>query len=196
MHRIDRTSRPGGRVISTLALALLLSAAGPAAAFASSTAPTASTGRPATAAVSPAVTATAVPPRPSHVTLRVVKHVEYSNGNGYLKIRLTWTEPAGVATRFKVLGLLRCINDNAAHDGKACIGPHQFIRASDLRVLGTYAGTARSATLTIHLIGEVTTNQLWGRSEFYGLLLGAYNAHGGSVLAIVRSSKVCFGCTY
>lgn len=190
---IGLSSRSAARSLAIVALGLWL-VAGPVAAAGPASQAAATPESALAATISPLVTG--VPPRPSHVALKVVKTVMDVDGAGYVKVRITWREPAGVATRFKVIGLIRCANSSAATDGKPCVVPHMHLRAADLRVLGTYPGTARSATVKIKLYGGESTGGLWDTSSYFGILLGAYNAHGKSVLAIVRSTRVCYGCTF
>jgi hypothetical protein len=139
----------------------------------------------------PTAKPTEVPPRPGSLKL-----VKVSESDTEVVIKLSWSEPTGAAAKFKVFGLLRCVREAAANDGKPCIVPHTALRSGDLRLLATFDGKARSGTLRIPLSGEVTTNVLWERSDYYGLLLGATNSVGQSVLAIAASSIVCWGCTW
>ena len=196
-----RTSLPRGarsiRAVAAVALAFSLFAGSAVAAAAAGPGfagvPAGATAGAATRVVALAV---GVPPRPTGVTLRTVKVTHFAGGGGRATFRISWHEPAGAATRFRVIGLLSCVNELARTNGKPCVVAHMHLRARDLRVIATYGGSVRAATITVRLFGEITTNALWGNSDYFGILLGAYNSHGESILAIAASSKVCWGCTY
>ena len=153
---------------------------------------------PAVAGAGPAghVGAAAVPPKPYNTHLSTLKTTWHPDGTGTVKVKMTWSEKSGVASGFRVIGLLRCVRESQAHDGQACIIAHTALKASDIKRIKTFGGSVRSAILYLSLGEGIQSNELWGSSGYYGILLGAYNSHGQSVLTIVKSAKVCWGCTY
>lgn len=140
------------------------------------------------------ITYAVVPPKPV-TTYRVVSSKTTSDGAQTEVDRITWTEPVGYATEFRLYGVTGCLNYSKATDGQPCLVEHMPLPAKNLVLIKKVSGTTRSIVLKHTWVGELCGDTLWCDS-FDSLVLGAYNAYGQSVLAIPISTPVCFECTY
>lgn len=146
-------------------------------------------------APSPSTASGAVPPMPITKFASISKTTN-ADGSETDVDRITWTEPAGVATEFRLYGVTKCLNESAKTDGQKCLVAHMTLPAGTLKLIQTVSGTTRSITMT-HVVpqGECG-NDLWCTTGYFALVLGAYNAYGHSVFAIPVSSEVCYQCVY
>jgi hypothetical protein len=142
---------------------------------------------------SPASTATqaVVPPKPANTTWRLVStQVSADNTTATEFFRATWSEPDGVATKFLLYGVTRCLRASAANDGTPCIVLHMPIPRDSLVLLGTAAGDARA--MTIHW----TRQNGAGPDPYWSYLIRATNAAGDSIFTILDTQNVCWQCVY
>jgi hypothetical protein len=145
------------------------------------------------------ITYAAAPPKPV-TTYKVVSQKYASNGSSYVETdKLTWTEPAGYATEFRLYGVKGCPNASSKTDGQACLVENMSLPKGTLELVKKMSGSTRSVTLT-HTIPEGECGgTIWcgaAQGDFGALVLGAYNAYGQSVFAIVLSTDVCYQCVY
>jgi hypothetical protein len=157
---------------------------GPAASEPGASAPAASP------ATTPASGGDAPPPRPGNPTFTLVSS-EPDSQAGFTTVtyRITWTAPAGVASRFLVYGLKVCLRDAAKYDAKPCIVRGMKVPVRKLDLLGEAPGDLRSITVSWK-IPEV------GPGPYWSILMRATNDAGDSIFAIVHSEKVCHDCVY
>ena len=141
------------------------------------------------------ITYAAVPPKPV-TTWKVVSQKWSSSGSSYVEIdKLTWVEPAGYATQFRLYGVKGCPNYSAKTNGQPCLVEHMKLPAKSLELIKTASGTTRSMTLKHTIDGEMCGGTIWC-GPFDSLVLRADNAYGQSVFAIVLSEDVCYQCVY
>jgi hypothetical protein len=145
------------------------------------------------------ITYAAVPPKPV-TTWKVVSEKYAANGSSYVETdKLTWTEPAGYASEFRLYGVKGCPNASSKTDGQPCLVEHTSLPKGSLELVKKMGGATRSVTLT-HTIPEGECGgTIWcgaAHGDFGALVLAAYNAYGQSTFAIVLSTDVCFQCTY
>jgi hypothetical protein len=145
------------------------------------------------------VTYAAVPPKPV-TTYKVVSQKWNSRTSSMVEVdKLTWTEPAGYATQFRLYGVKGCPNDSAKTDGKPCLVENMRLAAKNLELIQKVNGSTRSITLTHTMPGEECGNTIWcgaTHGSFGALVLRADNAYGQSVFAIVLSTDICHDCVY
>ena len=145
------------------------------------------------------ITYAAVPPKPV-TTYKVVSQKETSSGTSMVEIdKLTWTEPAGYATQFRLYGVKGCPNDSTKTDGQPCVVEHMKLPAKSLELIKTMSGSARSVTLTHTMPEGECGDPIWcgaPHGSFSALLLRADNAYGQSTFAIVLSIDICHECVY
>ena len=135
----------------------------------------------------------AVPPKPG-TTFRVVSKVTSS---GQTEVdELTWTEPVGYATEFRLYGVTGCLNYSAATDGQPCLVEHMPLPAKNMVLIKKVSGTTRSLVLKHTWDGDGLCGDTLWCSDVGSLVLGAYNTYGQSVYAIVASTPVCYECVY
>jgi hypothetical protein len=159
--------------------------ASPAASAAASVAPSA----PVASAKPTKPPAAVVPPKPAKVTFKKVGE-RVSGGLTKVTYRLTWTEPADVATSFLAYGVDRCLRDGKAYDEKPCVVKGMKIPKSSLHLLATVPGSVR----TVDLTWDVHEGE--GPGPYFAVLLRAANGAGNSIFAIAWSDTVCYLCTY
>lgn len=136
-------------------------------------------------------TPTTAPPKPSHTTYVLVKESVASDQITITEqYRATWTEPAGVATGFRVYGVTDCIRYAKKYDDKPCVVPGMQIPLSKLELLATAPGDARSVDVTWTRADEE------GPDPYWAILISAVNSHGESRSAILTSGRVCYECVY
>jgi hypothetical protein len=140
------------------------------------------------------ITYAAVPPRPV-TTYRQVSLKQRPDGSAVEVDRITWTEPDGYATGFRLYGVTGCPNESEATNGQPCLVEHTPLPASRLKLIKTVGGTTRSILLRNVIPPDACGPSLWC-GDFGALVLGAYNKYGQSIFAIPLSTEVCFGCTY
>jgi hypothetical protein len=145
------------------------------------------------------ITYAAVPPKPV-TTWKVVSQKYAANGSSYVETdKLTWTEPAGYASEFRLYGVKGCPNASSKTDGQPCLVEHMSLPKGSLELVKKASGTTRSVTLT-HTIPEGECGgTIWcgaAHGDFGALVLAAYNAYGQSTFAIVLSTDVCYDCVY
>ena len=94
------------------------------------------------------ITYAAVPPKPV-TTYKVVSQKWSSSGSSSVEIdKLTWTEPAGYATQFRLYGVKGCPNSSPKTNGQPCLVEHTKLPAKSLELIKTVSGSTRSITLT------------------------------------------------
>jgi hypothetical protein len=144
------------------------------------------------------VTYAAVPPKPASPKIATVSDTPAADGNSSTLIeRVTWTAPAGYATKFQLYAVMFCPNDSpTAKDGTPCLTEHTALPSSKLKLVGTAKGDARSMTIKHVIEAGVCGGTLWCSGDAYALVLAAYNDYGQSVLTIVTSVEICHTCTY
>jgi hypothetical protein len=137
-----------------------------------------------------------VPPRPGSAKRKVVSETWAADDSSYVEVdRFTWTSPTGYATEFRLYGVSGCPNESPQTNGEPCLVEHTHLDAGMMKLLKKVGGSARSMTLR----SEVDTDTCEGPSGYYcspyrSLVLGAFNAYGHSVYAIVASQEVCLDC--
>jgi hypothetical protein len=137
-----------------------------------------------------------VPPKPN-TTFTSVSKTENPDGSETDVDSITWTEPDGFATEFRLYGVKSCLNASAKTDGQPCLVKGMALPTGSLGLIQKFDAATRSVTLTHHITGGECGNTVWCTTpDYYAVVLGAYNAYGHSVFAIVTSSKVCYGCVY
>jgi hypothetical protein len=145
------------------------------------------------------ITYAAVPPKPV-TTYKVVSQKWSSSGSSSVEVdKLTWTEPAGYATQFRLYGVKGCPNSSPKTNGQPCLVEHTKLPAKSLELIKTMSGSTRSITLTHTIPGEECEAPIWcgaPHGSFGALVLRADNAYGSSVFAIVLSGDVCYDCVY
>jgi hypothetical protein len=143
-----------------------------------------------------AITYAVVPPKPGNVTWKS-SWKQNADGSRTLVQRISWTEPDGYATEFKVYGVTGCLNASAKNDGKPCLVEHMALPASDLQLVRTVGGATRSVVLTKKFPpgGMICANWLDCEGT-YSYVLAASNAYGRSIFAIVATADVCWQCVY
>jgi hypothetical protein len=135
------------------------------------------------------------PPKPTGVKLSRVSQTTNADGSTALVERLSWREPAGYATEFRIYGVTKCLNESAKNNGKPCLVQDTPLPSSALAKRKTVDGSKRSATLRYTIPEGECGGTLWC-SDDYAIVLGAVNDYGRSVFAIARSADVCWQCTY
>jgi len=145
------------------------------------------------------ITYAVVPPKPVS-TYKVVSQKYSTTKPSMVEVdKVTWTEPAGYATQFRLYGVKGCPNYAAKTNGKPCLVENMKLAAKDLELIKTVNGAARSITLTHTMEGEMCGDSIWcgaPHGSFGALVLRADNAYGQSVFTIVLSSDVCYDCVY
>lgn len=135
------------------------------------------------------------PPKPV-TTYDQVSYKPTSDGGSIEVDKITWTEPEGYATEFRLYGVSGCPNEtSSATDGQACLLEHTKLPPASLGLIKTVKGNVRSIVLTNTTPPDACGPSLWC-GPYDSLVLGAYNEFGQSVFAIVVSRGTCFGCTY
>jgi hypothetical protein len=100
------------------------------------------------------ITYAIVPPKPV-ATYRVVSNKATTDGTRTIETdKVTWLEPAGYATEFRLYGFHGCPNDSKKTDGQPCLVEHMKIPANSLELVKKVSGSARSMTLKHTLGGE------------------------------------------
>ena len=133
------------------------------------------------------------PPKPTNISFVVSQSIGTDSITNV--VRITWTEPEGIATGFRLIGVSACPNESAASNHQPCLVEHTPLSANLLHTIATAGGSARSMVWTeTEAFGEAD-GDIRG-SGFFATVLEAYNRFGGSTLAIVESSEVCWTCTY
>ena len=85
---------------------------------------------------------------------RSSREKDASNGSSYVETdKLTWTEPAGYASEFRLYGVKGCPNASSKTDGQPCLIEHMSLPKGSLELVKKMSGTTRSVTLT-HTIPE------------------------------------------
>ena len=145
------------------------------------------------------ITYAAVPPKPV-TTYKMVSEKAAADGLSTVQTdKLTWTEPAGYASEFRLYGVKGCPNASSKTDGQPCLVEHMSLPKGSLELVKKMSGSTRSVTLT-HTIPEGECGgTIWcgaTHGDFGALVLAAYNAYGQSTFAIVLSTDVCYDCTY
>jgi len=131
------------------------------------------------------VTYAVAPPKPTKAGMQFVK----SQGITWV-YRVTWSEPAGYASRFRLYFVRGCPNFPKSPTGTPCLTEHTPLRQGVLEPVATAAGTARSLTFSLESTGAcVMMNDLFC-DTIGAVVLGADNSSGESVLSIVKSAKV------
>lgn len=138
-----------------------------------------------------------VPPRPGSVK---VENLSFTGDTGtpapwVQRDRINWTSPKGYADEFRLYGVTSCPNDAPGNDGEPCLVPGTPLEKNDLKLIKTVDGSARSMTIENEIDDGLCAGGLWC-SEYYAIVLGAFNAYGNSVYAIPMSAEVCHMCTY
>jgi hypothetical protein len=144
------------------------------------------------------VTYAVLPPKPQ-TTWRVVSNTGTPDGGDIEVDKLSWTEPDGDATEFRLYGVIGCPSWSEANDGQPCLVEHTSLPAKSLELIKAVGGTTRSIVLKHTIPQGACGPEIWcgaPHGSFSALVLGAYNAYGQSVFAIPVSIDVCFGCTY
>lgn len=137
------------------------------------------------------ITYAVVPPRPETKYKSITK--ETSTGSMVETDTITWTEPAGYATEFRLYGVIDCPNYSEATNGQPCLVEHTQLPAKSLKLIKTVSGTTRSIVLRYTITSELCGPGL-GCGQFPAIVLGAYNAYGQSIFAIPFSTDVCYEC--
>jgi hypothetical protein len=131
------------------------------------------------------------PPRPEETAMKT--SMVSQQWTTFEVERITWTSPKGYATEFRLYGVSGCPNERPGHDGEPCLVEHTHLDASMMKLLKKVDGAARTMTVR----GEVPADcdgPGYFCSDVQSLVLGAYNAYGHSVYAIVASTQVCLDC--
>ena len=135
--------------------------------------------------------ATTAPPKPSHTTYVLVKETVSSDQITITeRYRATWTEPAGVASGFRVYGVTDCVRYSKKYDDTPCVVPGMQIPLSKRELLATAPGDARAVDVTWTRADEE------GPDPYWAILISAVNSHGESRSAILTSAPVCYECVY
>jgi hypothetical protein len=145
------------------------------------------------------ITYAAVPLKPV-TTYKMVSAKAAKDGLSTVQTdKITWTEPAGYASEFRLYGVKGCPNASSKTDGQPCLVEHTSLPKGSLELVKKMSGSTRSVTLT-HTIPEGECGgTIWcgaTHGDFGALVLAAYNAYGQSTFAIVLSTDVCYECTY
>jgi hypothetical protein len=97
--------------------------------------------------------------------------------------RVSWSSPVNYADKFLVYNTWECPRASGKHAGTPCFVPGTPVDVSQLDLLETAPGDARSVKMT------VTSDSECG-PIFGTILLRARNTFGGSPFAIVLSASV------
>jgi hypothetical protein len=146
---------------------------------------------PTAAATSPTTAATSrVPPKPLKTTYKQVK-VTPLNDQGVARAtyRLTWVEPDGYASSFRVYGVTECLRESPTNADQPCVLEDTPIPHSALKLLRTVSGTTRSTKITLDYY-EI------GPGPYAAILLQGVGKDGYSSYAVVYSDRVCGDCVY
>lgn len=128
------------------------------------------------------------PPTPTKVTFKFVNETVAQNGSSTERYRATWSEPAGAATKFLVIGVLDCLRSSQEDNDQPCVVAGMAIPVAETKLIETASGSTRSTDVTWTLEGEA------GGAPYQAVLLVAENGVGRSVPAVLFSSLVCYGC--
>lgn len=120
------------------------------------------------------------PPKPTDTSYTLVSQIG-SEGNYDWTYRLTWSEPAGVATGFHIYLVFGCY---ATEAGQPCIRKGLHIPDRDRSLVGTVDGSSRSFTVLF------STNFEGGGPT--GVLVAAFNMQGESKAAIAHTELYGF----
>jgi len=144
------------------------------------------------------VTYEAVPPKPADPKLTTVSDSPSTGGNSSTLVeRVTWSLPAGYATKVRLYAVLFCPNDAPkAKDGTPCLTEHTSLPASKLKLVAEADGDANSLTIRHTVKAGLCGPTLWCSGDVYALVLAAYNEYGHSVFTIVTSTNICHSCTF
>lgn len=130
-----------------------------------------------------------IPGKPAAVTFTEIDHQDLGGGARQVTFRLTWSAPDGVADRFLVYGITRCLREEKAFDGKPCLVKGMRIPKTVQELIATVPGSARSVEVSWQE-GEI------GPGPYAAVLIRATNDLGDSIFTIAWSADVCWQCTY
>jgi hypothetical protein len=138
-----------------------------------------------------------VPPRPGSVKFEEISTRDDPDEPGLMirTDRIRWTAPKGYATEFRLYGVTSCPNEAPDHDGQPCLVEHMSLAKDELRLIETADGDERSMTIANGIPDGLCGPTLFC-SDYNALVLGAFNAYGHSVYAIVVSNEICHTCVY
>ena len=135
------------------------------------------------------------PPRPGSVAMKVVSE-DYADDDSFTGVTsFTWTSPKGYAKEFRLYGVIGCPNDSAKTEGEPCLVEHTPLDGSKMKLLKKVDGSARSIKLrTVVAPGKCAEGFFC--TPYRSLVLGAFNAYGHSVYAIVATQEnyECYEC--
>jgi hypothetical protein len=131
------------------------------------------------------VTYAVPPPKPTEVRMTLVKNVGFT-----WVYRVTWSEPDGYASRFRLFYVKGCPNYPKSPTGTPCLAEHTPLGQGVLTPVASAEGTARSLTFRRDDTGACVMQNGLFCDTIGAVVLGADNSFGESVLAIVKSAKV------
>ncbi len=130
-----------------------------------------------------------IPDKPATVTFKVIDRQDLGGGTMQVTARLTWKAPDGVADRFLVYGITRCLREEKAFDGKPCLVKGMPIPKKVQELIATVPGSDRSVEISWEE-GEI------GPGPYAAVLIRATNDLGDSIFTIAWSADVCWQCIY
>jgi len=126
-----------------------------------------------------------VPPEPTKVGMKLVKNAGFT-----WVYRVTWSEPDGYASGFRLFYVKGCPNYPKSPKGTPCLAEHTPLGQGVLTRVASAKGTARSLTFSRDDTGACVMENGLFCDSIGAVVLGAYNSYGESVLAIVKSATV------
>ncbi len=131
----------------------------------------------------------AVPATPTGTSFTLIKESVASDGiTTLLQYRAKWSEAAGAVTKFLVYGVGDCLRSSQENDNLPCVVAGTELPASELKLIGTAGGTARTLDVSW------TLNDEEGPGPYQAVVLFAENGNGRSAPAVLWSAIVCYGC--
>jgi hypothetical protein len=136
-----------------------------------------------------------VPPRPGSVAMKVLSD-DWADDDTHTEVdSFTWTAPKGYANEFRLYGVTGCPNASSKTESEPCLVEHTSLDASEMKLLKKVGASARSMKLrTVVAPGKCAEGFFC--SPYRSLVLGAFNAYGQSVYAIVATqvNEECYEC--
>jgi len=128
------------------------------------------------------------PPRPGNVAMKVVSE-DWADDDTHTEVdSFSWTAPKSYAMEFRLYGVTGCPNASAKTEMEPCLVEHTPLDPSKMKLLKKVDGSARSMKLrTVTAPGQC--DEGFFCTPYRSLVLGAFNAYGQSVYAIVASQK-------